>query len=67
MYEHQTDLTESKAQHMVALKMAQEDHTMQENELFKDKKQLKKMQREMELGHMGEIRALKLVSSSRSL
>lgn len=61
MYEHQTNLSETKAEHMVALKLAQDDHVDQENELYKDKKDLKKTMKEQELAHLNEIRALKLV------
>lgn len=61
MYEHQTNLSESKAEHLVALKLAQDDHVTQENELIKDKTELKKTQKEQELAYMNEIRALKLV------
>jgi len=61
MYEHQTNLSETKAEHLVALKLAQDDHVVQENELIKDKTELKKIQKEQELAHMNEIRALKLV------
>lgn len=61
MYEHQTNLSESKAEHLVALKLAQDDHVAQENELIQDKTELKKMQKEQELAYMNEIRALKLV------
>lgn len=60
MYEHQTDLSETKAEHMVALKMAQDDYTLQENELIKDKRELKKMQKEQDLAHLNEIKTLKL-------
>ncbi|KAG7190574.1 hypothetical protein KM043_006666 [Ampulex compressa] len=60
MYEHQTNLSEFKAEHMVALKMAQDDHVAQENELVRDKKDLKKTQRQQEVAHINEIRALKL-------
>lgn len=60
MYEHQTNLSESKAEHLVALKLAQDDHVVQENELIKDKTELKKTQKEQELAYMNEIRALKL-------
>ncbi|XP_015600948.1 dynein regulatory complex subunit 4 isoform X2 [Cephus cinctus] len=63
MYEHQTNLSETKAEHMVVLKLAQEDHAAQENEFIKDKKDLKKMLKEQELAHMNEIRALKLQSA----
>lgn len=61
MYEHQTNLSETKAEHLVALKLAQDDHVVQENELIQDKTKLKKMQKQQELAHMNEIRALKLV------
>lgn len=61
MYEHQTNLSETKAEHMVALKMAQDDHTLQENELIKDKRELKRLQKEQDLAHINEIKALKLV------
>lgn len=62
MYEHHTNLSETKAEHMVALKLAQDDHNDQENELIKDKKELRKIQKENELAHINEIRLLKLVS-----
>lgn len=61
MYEHQTNLSETKADHLVALKLAQDDHASQENELIKDKVELKKEQKEQELSYMNQIRALKLV------
>ncbi|KAL6417968.1 hypothetical protein ACFW04_012421 [Cataglyphis niger] len=60
MYEHQANLSENKAEHLVALKLAQDDHVAQENELIKDKTQLKKTQKEQELAYMNEIRALKM-------
>ncbi|XP_071653903.1 dynein regulatory complex subunit 4 [Temnothorax longispinosus] len=63
MYEHQTNLSETKADHLVALKLAQDDHVVQENELIKDKTELKNVQKEQELAYMNEIRALKLHNS----
>ncbi|XP_017889521.1 dynein regulatory complex subunit 4 [Ceratina calcarata] len=60
MYEHQNDLSETKAEHMVALKLAQDDHSLQENELIKDKRELKRLQKEQELAHVNEIKAMKL-------
>lgn len=63
MYEHQTNLSETKAEHSVALKMARDDHAARENELVKDKSELKKVQKEQELAGLKEIRALKLVRS----
>ena len=62
MYEHQTNLSETKAEHMVALKLAQDDHNSQENELIKDKKNMRSIEKEKELARMNEIRAIKLVS-----
>lgn len=67
MYEHQTNLSESKAEHLVALKLAQDDHVAQENELIKDKTQLKKTQKEQELAYINEIRALKMVRYTRNI
>lgn len=67
MYEHQTNLSETKAEHMVALKMAQDDHTLQENELIKDKRELKRLQKEQDLAHINEIKALKLVRKKYTL
>lgn len=61
MHEHQNNLSENKADHLVALKLAQDDHNAQENELIRDKIELKKLQKEQELAHVGVIRALKLV------
>ncbi|XP_011058016.1 PREDICTED: growth arrest-specific protein 8 [Acromyrmex echinatior] len=63
MYEHQTNLSETKAEHLVSLKLAQDDHIVQENELIKDKTNLKKVQKEQELAYMNEIRALKAHNS----
>lgn len=61
MYEHQTNLAETKAEHMVALKIARDDHAAQESELIKDKKQLKKFEQDIELSHINDIRSMKLV------
>lgn len=61
MYEHQSNLSENKAEHLVALKLAQDDHNAQENELVRDKVELKKLQKEQELAQIGLIRSLKLV------
>ncbi|KAF7410206.1 hypothetical protein HZH68_004587 [Vespula germanica] len=60
MYEHQTNLSETKADHLVALKLAQDDHISQENELIRDKKELKKAQREQEVARLNEMHELKL-------
>lgn len=61
LYEHQSNLTEKKAEHMVALKLAQDDHASQENELIRDKNVLKRSRKELELDHLSAIRELKLV------
>ncbi|XP_046143195.1 dynein regulatory complex subunit 4 isoform X2 [Osmia bicornis bicornis] len=66
MYEHQTNLSETKADHMVALKIAQDDHVLQENELIKDKLELKRLQKEQDLAHVNEIRALKLKNAEET-
>jgi len=66
MYEHQTNLSETKAEHLAALKIAQDDHAAQENEIVKDKSESKKLQKEQELAHMNEIRILKLVRGMHS-
>ncbi|XP_053594567.1 dynein regulatory complex subunit 4 [Microplitis demolitor] len=60
MYDHHNNLSETKAEHMVALKLAQDDHNEEENELINDKKELRKIQKENELAHINEIRSLKL-------
>lgn len=52
---------------MVSLKMAQDDHTEQEMELLKDKKDLKAQVREQELAHQEEMRTVKLVSPNNGL
>ena len=47
---------------MVALKMAQDEYTAMENELLKDKTDLKAKFREQELAHQEVIRQLKMVN-----
>ncbi|KAK9712535.1 Growth-arrest specific micro-tubule binding [Popillia japonica] len=59
-YEHQNNLTECKAEAMVSLKLAQDDHTEQERELLRDKRELKSKIREDELSNQDQIKALKL-------
>lgn len=61
-YEHQNNIAELKAEAMITLQNAQKDHTEQENELLRDKKDLKTKLREQELANQDEIKALKLVS-----
>ncbi|KAH0949968.1 hypothetical protein HN011_008026 [Eciton burchellii] len=66
MYEHQTNLSETKAEYLAALKIAQDDHAAQENEIIKDKSESKKSQKEQGLAHMNEIRILKLLHSEKT-
>lgn len=60
-YEHQNNIAELKAEAMISLQNAQDDHTDQENELLRDKKDLKKKLRDQELSNQDEIKVLKLV------
>ncbi|KAJ3641228.1 hypothetical protein Zmor_027743 [Zophobas morio] len=62
-YEHQNSLTECKAEALVSLKMAQDDHTEQERELLKDKRDLKAQIREQEMTHQDQTKSLKLQHS----
>ncbi|KAJ3619672.1 hypothetical protein MTP99_005336 [Tenebrio molitor] len=62
-YEHQNNLTDCKAEALVSLKMAQDDHTEQERELLRDKRDLKAQMREQELAHQDQIKSLKLQQS----
>lgn len=64
-YEHQNALTECKAESMVALKMAQDDHAAQEGELLKDKRDLKSKNREQEMAHQDQIKSIRLVPTKR--
>ncbi|CAG9831720.1 unnamed protein product [Diabrotica balteata] len=58
-YEHQNNLTECKAESLVALKQAQDEHAVQERELLEDKKSLKALMREQELSNQEQIKSLK--------
>ncbi|GJQ73118.1 hypothetical protein Trydic_g1746 [Trypoxylus dichotomus] len=59
-YEHQNNLTECKAEAMVSLKLAEDDHTEQQRELLRDKRELKAKIREDEVSNQDQIKALKL-------
>ncbi|CAG9772306.1 unnamed protein product [Ceutorhynchus assimilis] len=59
-YEHQNNLTEAKAEGLVSLKTAQDEHTEQEKELLKDKKNLKIQIREMENSYEEQIKNMKI-------
>lgn len=60
-YEHQNDLTEARTEALVSLKLAQDDHTSQERELLRDKRELKQKEREQELANQDQMKGLKLV------
>ncbi|XP_066251473.1 dynein regulatory complex subunit 4-like [Euwallacea similis] len=59
-YEHQNNLTESKAEALVSLKATQDEHIEQEKELLKDKKNLKSKLREQESSYEEQIKNMKM-------
>ncbi|KAK5649457.1 hypothetical protein RI129_000486 [Pyrocoelia pectoralis] len=62
-YEHQNDLTQCKTDALTSLKNATDDHTQQEWELLKDKRDLKISQRQQEVAHQEQMRAFKIEHS----
>ncbi|KAL9693844.1 hypothetical protein quinque_013129 [Culex quinquefasciatus] len=62
-YEHQSHIGELKAEMMTQLKMAQEDHALQERELLNDKRELRRLLREKEENGELEVQQLKLKHS----
>ncbi|EAT44397.1 AAEL004231-PA [Aedes aegypti] len=62
-YEHQSHIGELKAEMMTQLKMAQEDHSLQERELLNDKRDLRRLLREKEENSELEVQQLKLKHS----
>lgn len=62
-YEHQSHIGELKAEMMTQLKMAQEDHSLQERELLNDKRDLRLLLREKEENSELEVQQLKLKHS----
>lgn len=60
-YEHQLNLTDAKAEAMVSIKLARDDHAVQERELLRDKRELKAKSREQEMANQDHIKNLKLV------
>lgn len=60
-YEHQNSLTECKAQALVSLKNAQDEHTEQEKELLRDKKNFKNNLREQENSYEDQIKNMRVV------
>lgn len=61
MYEHQAHLSDVRAEGVMALKAAQDDHDVQEGELLKDKTELKASKRALEQEILEQIRAIKIV------
>lgn len=66
-YEHQNNLTECKAEALVSLKNAQNEHTEQEKELLNDKKTLKIKIRELENSYEDQIKNMKMVAKTTKL
>lgn len=60
-YEHQHDLTEARAEGLVALKLAQDEHLEQERELLRDKRELKLKNRENETTYLDQLKGIKMV------
>lgn len=61
LYEHQAHLSDVRAEGVMALKAAQDDHDIQEGELLKDKTELKMSKRALEQEILEQIRAIKIV------
>ncbi|KAL1512599.1 hypothetical protein ABEB36_002163 [Hypothenemus hampei] len=59
-YEYQSDLTECKAEALVSLKNAQNEHTEQEKELLRDKKNLKMQLKEQESAYEDQMKNIKI-------
>ncbi|CAH3042722.1 dynein regulatory complex subunit 4 [Pocillopora verrucosa] len=59
LYEHQNNIAELKAESAVALKLAQDDHKGNEQDLRKDKRSLKVELKEQELSHEDVVKNLK--------
>lgn len=63
-YEQQTRIGELRAEFMTRLKTAEEDHGAQEQHLLRDKRELRRLLREMEEGVKEQLRQLKMQSSA---
>ncbi|CAH3020529.1 unnamed protein product [Porites evermanni] len=59
LYEHQNNIAELKAESAVQLKLAQDDHKNNEQDLRKDKRSLKVELKEQELSHEDVVKNLK--------
>lgn len=62
-YENQAKIGEMRAEMMTQLKLAQEDHAIQERELFDDKRELKKICREKDEFNELQIQQVKMKHS----
>lgn len=62
-YENQTRIGEIRAENMTQLKLAQEDHCLQEQELLKDKRNLKRLLREEAESSETHLQELKIKHS----
>lgn len=62
-YENQTKIGEMRAEMMTQLKLAQEDHALQERELFNDKRELKRLCREKDEFNELQIQQIKMKHS----
>lgn len=60
-YEHQHDLTEARAQGLVSLKLAQDEHIQQEREYLSDKRDLKLKAKENEDVALDKEKSIKMV------
>lgn len=59
-YDHELNLTESRAETLVLLKEAQDDYAKQERDLLQDKRDLTKLIEEQELSYEAKMKAVKL-------
>lgn len=60
-YEHQHDLTEARAEGLVALKLAEDEHIGQERELLRDKRELKLKNIDAEVSYLDQLKSIKMV------
>jgi len=60
LYEHQNNLDELKTENMVVIKRTEEEHRKSENELRKDKRSLKVINKDQELSHEDADKDLRL-------
>ena len=63
LYEHQSSLTEMKAEGTVVMKLAQKEHRAQEGTLRRDMRALKVELKEQELANEVKVKNLRLVGA----